>query len=102
MLDPVLIERIRTIFLHDRQYVTIAEAAEMLGWTAAEMKAQIRNGDIEPVRTCSSQAIELRDVAAKALDRWSLTTIEKALGRDAALVLPSGLRTRKLTVRLPH
>jgi hypothetical protein len=44
MLDPVLIERIRTIFLHDRQYVTIAEAAEMLGWTAAEMKAQIRNG----------------------------------------------------------
>lgn len=27
--------------------------------------------------------------------------IEKALGREAALILPPGLRTRKLTVRIP-
>jgi hypothetical protein len=31
-----------------------------------------------------------------------LTAIEEALGRDAALVLPPALRTRKLTVRLPR
>jgi len=31
----------------------------------------------------------------------SLATIEAALGRDASLILPPALRTRKFTVRLP-
>jgi hypothetical protein len=29
-------------------------------------------------------------------------TVEEALGRDAAVILPPGLRTRRLTVRLPR
>jgi hypothetical protein len=102
MLHPDLIERIRIIFLHDQPRVTINEAADMLGWTRAEMNAAIKNGDIEPVTTCSGKRIELRDLAAKALDLWSLTTIEEALGRDAALIMPPALRTRKLTLRLPQ
>lgn len=101
MPNPDFIERIRTIFLHDKPRVTIAEAADMLGWTRAEMNAAIKNGDIEPVMTCSGKMIDLHDVAVKALDLWSLTTVEEALGRDAALVMPAALRTRKLTVRIP-
>jgi hypothetical protein len=31
-----------------------------------------------------------------------LTAIEEALGRNATLILPPALRTRKLTVRLPR
>jgi hypothetical protein len=31
-----------------------------------------------------------------------LTAIEEALGRDATLILPPALRTRKPTVRLPR
>jgi len=102
MLDPTLIQRIRAIFLHHEPRVTIGEAADLLGWSFAEMNATIRNGDIEVVETCSGTRIELRELAVYAMQQWPLTTIEEALERDAALVLPPALRTRKLTVRLPR
>jgi len=102
MLDPALIQRIRAIFLHHEPRVTIADAAGLLGWSRAEMNAAIRNGEIEVVETCSGKRIELREVAAYALQQWPLTAIEEALGRDAASILPPALRTRKLTVRLPR
>jgi hypothetical protein len=102
MLDSALIQRIRTIFLHHEPRVTVADAADMLGWSRAEMNAAIRNGEIEVVETCSGKRIELRELAAYALQQWPLTAIEVALGRDAALILPPALRTRKLTVRLPR
>jgi len=99
--DPGLVERIRTIFLHDEPRVTIETAADMLGWSSAQMKAAISGGDIEVVSTCSGKMIKLRELAGQALNQWSLATIEEALGRDASLILPPALRTRKLTVRLP-
>jgi hypothetical protein len=102
MLDPALIQRIRAIFLHHQPRVTIADAAGLLGWSRAEMNAAIRNGEIEVVETCSGKRIELRELVAYALQQWPLTAIEEALGRDAALILPPALRTRKLTVRLPR
>jgi hypothetical protein len=34
------------------------------------------------------------------VQRWTLVTIEEALGREAAFILPPGLRTRKFTVRV--
>jgi hypothetical protein len=102
MLDPALIQRIRAIFLHHEPRVTIDDAAGLLGWSRAEMDATIRDGEIEIVETCSGKWIELRELAAYALQEWSLTAIEEALGRDATLVLPPALRTRKLTVRLPR
>ena len=102
MLELTLINRIRAIFLHHEARVTIAEAAGVLGWSRAEMNAAIRNGEIEVVGTCSGKRIELRELAACALQRCPLTAIEEALGRDAALILPPALRTRRLTVRLPQ
>lgn len=101
MLDLALIQRIRAIFLHHEPRVTIDEAADMLGWSRGEMNAAIRNGEIEVVGTCSGKRIELRELAAYALHQWPLATIEEALGRDATLVLPPALRTRRFTVRLP-
>jgi len=62
----------------------------------------IRNGEIEVIETCSGKRIELRELAAYALQQWPLTLIEEALGRDATLILLPALRTRKLTVRLPR
>ena len=102
MLDPAVINRIRAIFLHYEPRVTIADAAGLLGWSRAEINAAIRDGEIEVVETCSGKRIELRELAAYALQQWPLTTIEEALGRDATLILPPALRTRKLTVRLPR
>ncbi|HEX7153579.1 MAG TPA: hypothetical protein VF618_18975 [Thermoanaerobaculia bacterium] len=102
MLDPALIQRIRAIFLHHESRVTIDDAAGLLGWSRAEMGAAIRDGEIEVVETCSGKRVELRELAAYALQQWPLTAIEEALGRDATLILPPALRTRKLTVRLPR
>src|SRR3954451_22031512 len=102
MLDSALNQRIRAIFLHHEARVTIGEAAGMLGWSSAEMGAAVANGEIEVVGTCSGKWIEVRELAEVALQRWSLVTIEEALGRDAASILPTGLRTRKFTVRLPR
>jgi hypothetical protein len=102
MLDPALIQRIRAIFLHHEPRVTIADAAGMLGWSRAEMNRVIRSGEIEVVQTCSGKRIELRELATFAFQQCPLTAIEEAFGRDATLILPAALRTRKLTVRLPR
>ena len=102
MLDSTLINRIRAIFLHHESRVTIADAAGILAWSRAEMNAAIRNGEIEVVETCRGKRIELRELATYALQQWPLTAIEEALARDATLILPAALRTRKLTVRLPE
>lgn len=102
MLEAALIQRIRVIFLHHEARVTVGEAAGMLGWSRGEMEAAMANGEIEVVVTCSGKWIERRELAEVALQRWTLVTIEEALGRDAALILPPGLRTRKFTVRLPR
>ena len=102
MLEPALIQRIRAIFLHHEPRVTIDDAAGLLGWSRVELDATIRDGEIEVVETGSGKRIELRELAVYALQQWPLTAIEEALGRDAALILPQALRTRKLTVRLPR
>jgi len=102
MLEPTIAHRIRAIFLHHEPRVTVAEGAGMLGWSRAEMDAAIRDGEIEVIETCSGKGIELRELAAYAVQQWPLTAIEEALGEDAALVLPAALRTRELTVRLPR
>lgn len=101
MLDPATVKCIRAIFLHDESRVTIDAAAGMLGWSRAELNAAIKNGDIEVIGTCSGKMIELRELAAYALHCWPLTAIEEALGRDAALIMPPALRTRRFTLRLP-
>lgn len=62
MPNPDFIERIRTIFLHDKERVTIAEAAGMLGWTRAEMNGAMKNGEIEPVRGFVAKAPGLEPV----------------------------------------
>jgi len=95
-----LVER-RPIRRDHEPRVTIDDAAHMLGWSPAQMKAAISGGDIEVLRTCGGKVIEIRELAALALNQWSLATIEAALGRDASLILPPALRTRKFTVRLP-
>ncbi len=46
--------------------------------------------------------IDIHEVAEQAVHVWPIDAIEEALGRDAALVLPTGVRTREVTVRLPR
>lgn len=101
MLDSDLANRIRSIFLHPDPYVTVADAAQMLGWAANEMKAAIKRGEVELSDTCKGKMIAIRELAEKAMELWPLVVIEEALGREASLILPPGVRTRKLVLRLP-
>ena len=101
MLNPDITARIRAIFLHPEPYVTITEAARLLGWSRAEMNRAIRDGEVELTTTCSGERFDIRELAGRALDLWTLPVIEAALGRDASLILPPAVRTRKLVLRLP-
>ena len=100
MLAKDIVERIRAIFLHPEPYVTISEAARLLGWSRSAMDRAIRDGEVELTRTCSGARVDIRELAEKGLDLWTLPVIETALGRDASLILPPALRTRKLVLRL--
>lgn len=101
MLTPDLAERIRAIFLHQRERVTIEESAAMLGCSQEDIRAAIERGEIETVTTCRGSLIDTRELAEQALHVWPLLVIEQALGRDASMVMPAGLRSSKITVRLP-
>ena len=46
--------------------------------------------------------IDIRELAEQAVHVWPIDAIEEALGRDAALILPAGVRTRRFTARLPR
>lgn len=102
MLEPDVAERIRAIFLHHEHRVTPDAAASLLGWSLEQMNAAINAEGINVVRTCGGKTmIELREIASYVSYEWPIHVIEKALAREAAMILPPGLRTRKLTVRLP-
>lgn len=47
MYGSAITEHIRAIFLHQKDRVTIAQAAKMLGWSGNQLDIAIRNGDIE-------------------------------------------------------
>ena len=73
----------------------------MLGCLDGDIRAAIKRGEIEAVTTCSGHVIDTRELAEQAVHLWPLLVIEEALGRDASMVMPAGLRSAKLTVRLP-
>jgi hypothetical protein len=102
MLDPDLILRIRTIFLHQRPHVSIAEATVLLGWSRGEMSAAIRAGDVAVSATSVEKWVWREELMAKALDLWAPEVIEEALGADADAVLPEAVRLIDLHVRLPR
>jgi hypothetical protein len=102
MLNHDLINRIRTIFLHPRPHVSIAEATVLLGWSRGEMSRAIAAGEIEVGSTSVGKWIWRAELMAKAMELWAPEVIEEALGADAASVLPEAVRLIDLHVRLPR
>jgi hypothetical protein len=100
MLASALTNSIRAIFLHREPYVTKKEAAELLGWTVAQLKIAIAAGEVATVDTCGGVRIPLSEVATMARERWQPVLIEQALGADAPAILPPALWTRAIAVRL--
>jgi len=102
MLDPDLILRIRTIFLHQRPHVSIAEATVLLGWSRGEMSAAIRAGEVAVTTTALGKWMWREELMARALDLWAPEVIEEALGADVEGVLPEAVRLIDLHVGLPR
>jgi len=102
MPDQDLINRIRTIFLHQRPHVSIAEGTVLLGWSRGEMSRAIAVGEVEVNVTSVGKWLWREELMAKALELWSLETIEEALGADADWALPEAVRLIDLHVRLPR
>ena len=102
MLEPDVINRIRTIFLHQRPHVSIADATVLLGWSRGEMSHAVAAGEIEINTTSVGKWIWREELMAKALELWAPDVIEDALGADAETVLPGGVRLIDLHVRLPR
>ncbi|HYO77826.1 MAG TPA: hypothetical protein VE010_15310 [Thermoanaerobaculia bacterium] len=102
MPDQDLINRIRTIFLHQRPHVTIADATVLLGWSRGEMSQAIAAGEVEVTSTSIAKWLWREELIAKALELWSAEVIEEALGADADGVLPEAVRLIELRVRLPR
>lgn len=102
MPDHDLINRIRSIFLHQRPHVTIAEATVLLGWSRGEMSRAIADGEVEVMATALGRWLWREEVMAKALELWAPEVIEEALGADADSVLPEAVRLIDLHVRLPR
>jgi hypothetical protein len=96
------INRIRAIFLHPEPRVTVAGAAQLLGWSSRRMNEAICDGEIEVAGTCRSSCVEVAELVEMALSLWSMTEIERALESSARKILPPGLRTRTLRTRLPR
>ena len=46
--------------------------------------------------------IDIHELAEQAVHVWLIDAIEEALGREVALVLPAGVRTRRFTARRPR
>lgn len=102
MLDPDLTERIRTIFLHPRSFVSIDDAATLLGWSAEQMRDAIERQDIDLTTACSGKVVPLAELVALTLHALPIEWIEQALGARAARVLPQGVRSRSVRVRIPR
>lgn len=78
------------------------EAAALLGWTYQQMGRKIRDDEIQISGLCWNASMRLEDVVSFAMEQWPLEVIEQALGADARIVLPRGLRTKTIHLRLPR
>ncbi len=102
MLEPVVVSRIRHIFLQPRPHVSIMQAEGLLGWTRRQMSEAIENGEVELWTTTLGKWFPRAEMMAKALEIWPVHVIEEALGDDADGILPQAIRSAELRVRLPR
>ena len=97
--DP---DNIRRIFLTPRPNVALFTAADLLGVTLKELKADIEDGTIVAVSSALGQRLSKEEMIAVAMQRWDQGVIEDALGDDAPRLLPEAIRLVELRARVPR
>jgi hypothetical protein len=102
MLEPIVTDRIRHIFLHQRPHVSISVATDLLGWSRREMNAAIAASEVVLMETQLGKWVWREELMAKALELWTHEEIEEALGAEADAVLPHAVRLAELRARIPR
>jgi hypothetical protein len=73
-----------------------------IGRAASELTREIAEGTIVAEWTGMGVRVPRREMMAAAMRTWTHEVIEKALGEDAARVLPEAIRLVALDVRVPR
>jgi hypothetical protein len=102
MFTPDLAERIRSIFLHAKPYVSLKDTYLLFTGHRYRVEELMAEKSIQAHTRRGGPAIARGDLVALAVEMWSLEVIEQALGEDAARVLPAPLRLRAVTLNLPE
>jgi hypothetical protein len=101
-MPPPTARDIRHIFLTPRPNVALMTAADLLGMTLKELKADIEDGAIVAVSTALGIRLSKEELIALAMEKWDQSVIEAALGEDAATVMPQAIRLVELRARVPR
>jgi len=101
-MDKLTRISIRGIFLTPRPNVAYMTAADRLGISFLELKAEIAEGTIVAVSTGVGMRVSKEEMIAAAMRTWPQAMIEEALGDDAARVMPEAIRLVELRARVPR
>ena len=101
-MPPPTTRDIRHIFLTPRPNVALMTAADLLGMTLKELKADIEDGAIVAVSTALGMRLSKEELIALVMEKWDQTVIEAALGEEAATVMPQAIRLVELRARVPR
>src|SRR5436305_14797911 len=93
--------RIRHIFLSPRPHFPLNTVAELLEMSVEELKAEIKDGAIVAVSTMVGVRVTREEMVTAAMSRWETAGIEKALGREAARVVPEAVGLVERGARVP-
>lgn len=93
---------IRAVFLQRRESYAPREVQRLTGLEPERVSAAIQQGEIEGRLQGKGFRIRWPQLAALALDRWTIQEVESGLGEDAPQALPPLVRTVTLTVRVPR
>ncbi|HSY47302.1 MAG TPA: hypothetical protein VLC46_00675 [Thermoanaerobaculia bacterium] len=95
-------QRIRTVFIDRAESYPLSEVARLTGIPPARLRREVRSGDRDAEKVNGRWRFTWRQLVFVALERWTLTRIQDALGADASHALPPLLSLRSVTVRLPE
>ncbi|HEX7681908.1 MAG TPA: hypothetical protein VF713_27560, partial [Thermoanaerobaculia bacterium] len=90
-MDQSTRARIRHIFLSPRPNFALLTAADLHGFTLRELKREIEDGAIVAVWTAIGERMTREELVAVAMQKWDQSSIEAALGEEAARVLPEAI-----------
>jgi hypothetical protein len=93
---------IRAIFLQRRESYGPGEVQQLTGIQPERVRGAIQQGELDGEIIRNGFRIRWPQLAALALDVWSIEEVERTLGEDAAQVIPPLVRTATLAARVPR